>query len=826
MEMGKVLDPHTKSVFGGWKTKAARPFNRLKSSLMRKLVDGHVFILFVGFLLGRAAILAGMSPFALPFFATVALLKPRKKRLAFLTLTAGAISAGWWQTLFVTMAIVLFLPMKKIIDRWKPDPAKALPILVFAANMLGRAAFTFLAKGKVTPSDWLLSSVEAGLAFVLTMIFLQSVPLLSTKTLKRSLKNEEIICFIILLASVLTGTTGWFIRGLSVEHVLSDYFVILFAFVGGAAIGSTVGVVVGLILSLANVASLYQMSLLAFAGLLGGLMKEGKKAGVGLGLLIGTLLIGLYGNSDTSLVTMVWEAAVAVGLFFLTPKGLTDRLAAYIPGTREHAVQQQQYLRKIRDVTANRVEHFSSLFQALAGSFSTQDLQMSEDDPEREIDLFLSHVTAETCQTCFLKQRCWERNFDKTYDYMQRIMSEAEHEPVLNDHVLSKNWESYCRKPNEVIQAIHKEMNQYHVNQALKRKVRESRQLVADQLFGVSQVMGDFAREIQKERDTHQFQEDQIVEALREIGLEIRNIDIYSLEDGAVDIEMTIPYCRGRGECEKIIAPMLSDILGETIVVKDEVQSEYPNGICQASFGSAKDFVVETGIANAAKGGAWVSGDSHSTLELGSGKYAIAISDGMGNGVRAHLESSETLKLLQKVLQSGIDETVAIKSVNSILSLRTNDEIFSTLDLAMIDLQNAGAKFLKICSSPSFVKRGDQVRMIEAGNLPMGVIDEFDVDVVSEQLKDGDLLFMMSDGIFEGAENIENNEVWMKRKIRELETDDPQEAADLIMEEVIRTKHGRIDDDMTVVAAKVKHNIPKWAAIPRFSRPAAKKKAQ
>jgi stage II sporulation protein E len=66
----------------------------------------------------------------------------------------------------------------------------------------------------------------------------------------------------------------------------------------------------------------------------------------------------------------------------------------------------------------------------------------------------------------------------------------------------------------------------------------------------------------------------------------------------------------------------------------------------------------------------------------------------------------------------------------------------------------------------------------------------------------------------------------MKRKIRELETDDPQETADLIMEEVIRTRYGRIDDDMTVVAAKIKHNIPKWAAIPRFSKAAAKKKAQ
>jgi len=34
------------------------------------------------------------------------------------------------------------------------------------------------------------------------------------------------------------------------------------------------------------------------------------------------------------------------------------------------------------------------------------------------------------------------------------------------------------------------------------------------------------------------------------------------------------------------------------------------------------------------------------------------------------------------------------------------------------------------------------------------------------------------------------------------------------MEEVIRSRDGSIEDDMTVVVAKIDHNIPKWASIP------------
>jgi stage II sporulation protein E len=98
----------------------------------------------------------------------------------------------------------------------------------------------------------------------------------------------------------------------------------------------------------------------------------------------------------------------------------------------------------------------------------------------------------------------------------------------------------------------------------------------------------------------------------------------------------------------------------------------------------------------------------------------------------------------------------------------------------------------------------------------MGIIQEFDVDVVSEQLKAGDLLIMMSDGIFEGPKHVENYDLWMKRKVSEIQTDDPQEVADIIMEEVIRTRSGQIQDDMTVVVAKIERNIPKWAAIPAY----------
>lgn len=794
--------------------KIENPFKNFQAKMENLFLKKGYILLFLAFLLGRSLILAKLTPFSVPFFAAVYLMRRDKAPLVLAGLIAGAATLSIKTALSTFAITVLFLAIYRGTRKWLANEVKWIPFYVFFVLLLGSLAEGYLSLGQFTLYELMMAGVESSLGFILTLIFIQSLPLLTISKRRQSFKTEEIVCLIILLASVMTGTIGWTVYDLSIDHIFSRYLVILFAFVAGATVGSTVGVVTGLIFSLSSVASFAHMSLLAFAGLLGGLLKEGKKVGVSIGLYIATLLMAMYGDGTAILVNTMLETTVAVLLLFLTPKSLTSKLAKYIPGTLEYTQEQQQYMRKMRDVTAQRVEQFSNVFQALSRSFSNQNGINDWDDDERELDYFLSNVTERTCQLCHRKEQCWTRNFNTTYEYMKDIMTEMEQKDGGVSQKLFREWDTHCVKPKKVIEVMQQELTFYQANQKLKKQVKESRRLVADQLLGVSEVMGNFASEIQKERENHHRQEEQILEALQDFGIEIENVEIYSLEQGNIDIDMTIPNYEGHGECEKLIAPMLSDILGETILVSSEEYAEYPDGYYHATFRSAKAYTVETGVAHAAKDGGFISGDSFSTIEIGCGKYAIAISDGMGNGERAHIESQETLELLQKILQSGIEERVAIKSVNSVLSLRTTDEIFSTLDLAMIDLQNASSRFLKICSTPSFVKRGDKVLKIHASNLPMGIIDEFEVDVVSEQLKAGDILIMMSDGVFEGPKHVENYDLWMKRKIKELKTNDPQEIADLIMEEVIRSGSGIIEDDMTVVVAKIKHNTPKWASIP------------
>jgi stage II sporulation protein E len=160
-----------------------------------------------------------------------------------------------------------------------------------------------------------------------------------------------------------------------------------------------------------------------------------------------------------------------------------------------------------------------------------------------------------------------------------------------------------------------------------------------------------------------------------------------------------------------------------------------------------------------------------------------------------------------------MDEQLAIKSVNSVLMLRSSEEIYATVDLAIIDLYSAKTTFMKIGSTPSFIKRGDEVLPITASNLPIGILKDIEVDLVVHQLLPGDLLVMMTDGVYDAPGHAANKELWMKRILAEMKSDAPQDIADKLLDTVIRHHDGEVVDDMTVIVAKIDKFAPEWATF-------------
>ncbi|MET3683749.1 stage II sporulation protein E [Alkalibacillus flavidus] len=788
-------------------------FKRLLNGLHRLMVTYGLLWYIAGLLLGRAMILSMISPFAIAFLAATVMTKRSFAPLTFLCMMLGALTISFEHAFFISLSGLLMLLIDHHWVRHRAKRLKWLAMMTGVSVVVTRLAIQAF-EGVFSLYDGAMFVLEGILAGFLVMVFMQSYPFLKLQPPRVKYKVEEMICLMILVTAVLTGMVGLTIGGLAIEQMMAMYVVLLSALIAGATVGSAIGVMVGLMLSLASAIQLYQISLLALIGLLSGLLKNVNRYVMTLGAVVAAVLIGLYNIEAMSLQQLLMQTAVAIGVFIVTPPSLSKQVAKFIPGTEEAQAENEQYLQKVRDATAHRVERFSEMFEALSHSFASIDAESTTFDKAQDVDEYLSRVTEKTCQTCLKKHTCWVNQFDRTYPVLKQMMMAIEERDSSQLNFQMGKLRNFCVKSDQVVDQMRYEFSFYKANKRLKQQVKESRQFVSEQLNGVSEVMNNFAQEMVKEREDFVWHEQMIRRMLYDNRFVLEHLELFSIEKGNVDLEMTVYFNDYHGEADKIIDPLLSDLLDETVVVEAEHASSTTHGDRTFQFSSVKNYQLQSGVAHAAKQGNLLSGDTYMMLELGKSRFVLAISDGMGNGERAYLESSETLKLLKQILQSGINEQVALQSINSILSLRTSDEIYATLDLAVIDLQEPHVNFLKIGAMMSFIKRGHGVYPIESGNLPIGILDEFEVDPVYEQLKDGDLLVMVSDGILEAAASNENREIWLKRKIRELETEDPQAVADLILEETIRSHRGAIVDDMTVLVTKVEKSRPKWASFP------------
>lgn len=778
-------------------------------------------ILFIamGFFLGRAMILNQLFPFAVAFFTVIYFSRRDSAIWVGIALLVGSLFSAKSVTLMMAMQLLFIVFMHrgwKAYGRSHPDMNVA-PFMVFTSSLIVNLFITFISTG-ITWYALAMDITDAALSLILTLVFVQALSILTINKRNYTLRIDEVICLMILLASMMTGTIGWIVQSLQLDHILSRYFVLLFAFVGGASFGASVGVVLGLILGLAEPSLLSQMSVLAFSGLLAGLLWEGKRWMVAFGMLLGTTILSVYLGPFEQVMMSIGETIAAATLFLLTPTSVCLTVAKYVPGTNEHSKSQHEYAKRMRDMTADRVQQFSKVFDQLSRSFkqtigsNTDTAQWQKEDVTNAI---IDATSIVTCSSCPRQQTCWSRKSAQTMMMMKQMLRKVEIDTDYigwHDKQIPHFWKTHCLRIQQILTVL-RDQYVHHVHEKhLRKQLQDSRQFVAQQLSGVSQVMEDLVKEIQREGRELFMQAEKIHQAVEDLGLSVHRVDIVSLDAGRVEIEMVHTFTEGYDECRKLIAPLLSDILGEYIVVREQsVTSTEGQGV--VSFVTAKVFEVDVGMAGMAKGGGMLSGDSFHALELGSGKFAVALSDGMGNGERARQESSTALHLLSRLLQARIDEKLAIKSVNSVLALRSPDEVYATLDLAIIDLFSAKAMLFKSGSTPSFIRRGDDVHFVSSNNLPIGILQDIDIELVDTPLASGDIVIMMTDGVFDAPGPTINKEQWMKRIIQEVGTGDPQEMADILLEMVIRHCEGQIDDDMTIVVTRVMQHKPQWSTL-------------
>lgn len=782
-------------------------------TLMERWINGNrlTLLLFMGmgFLFGRAQILGDMFPFALSYYSVIHYLRRKESSLVALGILLGASSQGMIAFFLIASQLVVYSMLAMGGKRKQPIAVYWYSVVLGGTIFLTRFMQAYI-MNSFTYYQLSLALVEALLATVLYYLFTQSLPLVQRKN-PLPFTHEELISCVLLMASVMIGLVGLMLGPISLLHVLSRWAVLLFAFIGNGMVGATAGVVVALIISLADVQALPEIGRLAFAGLLAGLIKDAGKLAVSAGFLIGSSLLTFYLQGPINISLL--ETFLAIFLFVVTPKRWLHHWAGFIPGTIEYKSAKDEETQFARKALLDRVNQLSEVFQHLSRSYLQKRISKQSQQHQSRYETLLDRVTNETCLHCWLRDECWEKNFERTNQMMKQMSQHVEQFKEIKSSAIQPNWIQSCKKVERVLRVMKKAHEEIMKEWQVQERMEQIRQMIAQQFSGISQVMSQFAHSVEREGTVFKRQELSIRESIENLGIQIDDVQILSLTEGEMELAITLPYCDGKEVSRKLIAPLLSQLTGENIIVKED-GCIHPKGTsCTTHFISANTFAITTGYAGVAKAGRMISGDVHSEMNIGRGKVAIAISDGMGNGERAHKMSAEALQLLHDLLRTGLSEQVAIQMTNAILGIRPDDEMFATLDLSYIDLQSGNTRFLKIGSPPSLIIRGDKIISVRAENLPLGIVNQLELEVVEEHLKAGDLLVMMTDGVYELSGWEEAYEAWIQKAIAEVGRSEPQRIADALLEQVV-LHHPQLEDDMTILVARVERFSPAWSTIP------------
>ncbi len=213
--------------------------------------------------------------------------------------------------------------------------------------------------------------------------------------------------------------------------------------------------------------------------------------------------------------------------------------------------------------------------------------------------------------------------------------------------------------------------------------------------------------------------------------------------------------------------------------------------------------LIDIGIETFVKEGNAISGDNFNAIPLSSTKTAIIVCDGMGVGEEAAKMSSAALTILEQLLSTGFDPEGAVKALNSILVLRSPEESFVTVDMAILDFQEQKGKIIKIGAAPSYVKGVSGVKKLSTSSLPAGIFNEIEIPVMEISFKD-ETLILLTDGVIDAGKSYNASKDWIEEVLRQTDNHSAAEIAEKIVTEAKKMSNCRMEDDGIVLAVKKK----------------------
>lgn len=607
--------------------------------------------------------------------------------------------------------------------------------------------------------------------------------------------KEEEVSFVVLLAVIISFFSKIDIGKYNLANIIVTALILIYSWKNDSITSVCAGFMTGLIyLFLCDTNISFPISL-AVTGLISSVFSRFGKIPVLLGFIIGNIYISYFVNDFSDFNLRLAEIVFSSVVLLFMPK--------YVEGKVEKLFNKNKTIDKpyenVLD-SADKIEEKVDVVTKIFDELSNQNIVVSKDEMEETrqvIKKYINDYIENNCISCLRRKACLdEERLNITVDY---IAGKLEKNENINADMLyfgcNTNKEKIINNIKEIYDGI-------KITRILKRKENDASQKVNMQYKEVSNILSKIVKENKKENKKIDIIQEKIRAELKFYGYVIYE-DEYVKDGDDIEYLFVTDILNNIEKQKKQILSIISNVFAKPMSVKLILNSSKTER-SKIKVVSVPKFKVRNGIASATKTGEIVSGDSYVTVELQDLRILSAISDGAGSGIEASKSSENVILNLQRLLESGFSKESAIEIINSILKLKTNNEMFTTLDTMFINQKNGEAEFIKIASAPTYILSKGKITTIQNNNIPLGLVSVTDYIPIQKKLDDKDIIIQISDGVIK--ENDDKNENILTRYLKQLDTSKTsQNIADEILKLALKDI-SNIPDDITVIVTKLQKN--------------------
>ena len=663
--------------------------------------------------------------------------------------------------------------------------------------------------------DLLVAITVSMVVYIFYKIFVNALGLITNYNEKMAFSIEEVLASSLLASIALCALQDIQILGFSIRNVLSIFIVLVLGWKNGILVGTTAGATIGVTLGIIANSEPMVVASYAISGMIAGILNRSGKIGVICGFVLGNVVLSYVSNGLISNLIVFKEILIAGVALLAVPRNINLKIENIIGENKFLPIGVNRGLNKSKE-TVSKLNNVSKMVNEMANTYKDvaatvvdeQDIKeknkqtfiaelLNNIENMKENILYDSIENVEGKIVDEIFNKLLEKQFIKEKDLIKILAKN-------NNYVVGfgEDEEKLDRDIEKMTQAINSAYRIGKMNFVWSARLKEEKQNFESQLKGVSKAISNIAKNLDEENYAQELFDDkkeQIALLLKQKEILLQEISITKKDGGRFNVELYIEQ-NDRNDIKDIILNILNKVLEEKMCVIEEKSVKKEN-CTKYVFMSDDKYILDIGHSIAIKDNMPVSGDSILNTKLKDGKYLIAISDGMGSGPEARKSSQIVTSMLKRLLNSGFERNTSISLINSSL-LNVSDEVFATLDIAIIDLYKGTIEFIKNGACPTYIKNSKRTQVIKSRTLPTGVVKEVSADVFDKDIEENDLIVMVSDGILDSNIEYKNKELWVKYLIEDINILNPQKVADIILNESIDNNFGKVKDDMSVIVCK------------------------